>query len=404
MNRAASLCRKAVRALALVALGACDHSFEPIENSDLHFSIFGYLDASADTQWVRVMPVRPLILTTPERPEATVTLERLRGGSPVVLRDSIFRFTQHNQEVGSDGVFLHNFWTTERLEPGTEYRLTATRADGTSSASTVRIPADYHVEVWLNQSSHPSGLALADSLRVVGGEHPVFIRHILHFRDSCGAVVDTIIRRTRRPPTDTSDTYSRPAVKWSISRMGCGPPVVEKRELVFVVSGQPWPEEGLSPWSLNVPELFSNISNGLGFFGGVLSKLVPYEDCLIEGQVPPPQFCKLRYDDRTVVVRGNVTDARCGKGGVRDAVVRLEEILPGPDASRKVRLATTNSRGEYRISALEGGLRYAFSVDHPAVVQGPGNTPLYLEYADTMEFLPGEQVAIDVGLQRQGSC
>ena len=42
--------------------------------NDLKFSVFGYLDASADTQWIRVMPLRTLVTTTPEPLGARVTL------------------------------------------------------------------------------------------------------------------------------------------------------------------------------------------------------------------------------------------------------------------------------------------------------------------------------------------
>jgi len=53
--------------LALLVLGVgsgCEDTFEPYKSSDRHFSIFGYLNAAADTQWIRVAPIRQSVFTT----------------------------------------------------------------------------------------------------------------------------------------------------------------------------------------------------------------------------------------------------------------------------------------------------------------------------------------------------
>ncbi len=43
----------------ILALTACDSSFEPITQEPTHFfAVFGFLDTAADTQFVRVSPVR----------------------------------------------------------------------------------------------------------------------------------------------------------------------------------------------------------------------------------------------------------------------------------------------------------------------------------------------------------
>src|SRR5512138_1500022 len=71
---------------------ACADSFSPIAPSELRYSVFGYLDASADTQWIRVMPIRPLVPTAPDSFAATVTLEHLNTGRVITLRDSLFTY------------------------------------------------------------------------------------------------------------------------------------------------------------------------------------------------------------------------------------------------------------------------------------------------------------------------
>ncbi len=47
---------------------ACDDTFQPIAaRGETLLPVFGYLDASADTQWIRVMPLRRLHLTSQDR-------------------------------------------------------------------------------------------------------------------------------------------------------------------------------------------------------------------------------------------------------------------------------------------------------------------------------------------------
>jgi len=46
-------------------------------------SVFGALDASADTQWIRVTPLRHTVLASPDPLGSTVTLERAGTGKTV---------------------------------------------------------------------------------------------------------------------------------------------------------------------------------------------------------------------------------------------------------------------------------------------------------------------------------
>ncbi|HZD06537.1 MAG TPA: hypothetical protein VE173_16610, partial [Longimicrobiales bacterium] len=98
-------------AFVAVVAAACDESFQPLALSEVPFSVFGYLDASADTQWIRVMPIRPLQVTSPDSFGATVSLEHLGTGRTVGLRDSVFRFADpRHPEL--EGAYVHDFWTT----------------------------------------------------------------------------------------------------------------------------------------------------------------------------------------------------------------------------------------------------------------------------------------------------
>ncbi|MDZ7694856.1 MAG: hypothetical protein U5K69_27685 [Balneolaceae bacterium] len=125
---------------SVLLFSGCDSPFEPHqENNRYHFSMFGYLDASADTQWVRIMPVRDSLLYNPGEIDATVTLEELETGKTVTLNDSLFHFSNNR--------YAHNFWTTESLEPSGTYRLKAERSDGAASHATITLPADFSTPI-----------------------------------------------------------------------------------------------------------------------------------------------------------------------------------------------------------------------------------------------------------------
>jgi hypothetical protein len=113
-------------------VAACDESFDPTAPSDFAFSVFGYLDASADTQWIRVMPIRPLKVTSRDALGATVTLEHLGTGRIIELRDSLFRFSSSSDP--DIGAYVHNFWTAEAIEPGAAYRFSARREGKTGGS------------------------------------------------------------------------------------------------------------------------------------------------------------------------------------------------------------------------------------------------------------------------------
>lgn len=77
--------------LALFGIG-CETEFDPLQERDRYpFSMYGFLDLHADTQWVRVMPVLDSLVThNPEPIDAHVTLTREMTGETTVLDDSLF--------------------------------------------------------------------------------------------------------------------------------------------------------------------------------------------------------------------------------------------------------------------------------------------------------------------------
>src|SRR5688500_8241129 len=101
--------------MAALFLISCEEPFEPLAATDLVFSIYGHLDASADTQWVRVMPLRESLLTTSGPIDAVVTLQELETGTVVEMSDSLSRYTVF---LADGRFYAHNFSTTMPMVPG----------------------------------------------------------------------------------------------------------------------------------------------------------------------------------------------------------------------------------------------------------------------------------------------
>src|SRR5690625_7493443 len=85
--------------------------------------MFGYLDASADTQWVRIMPVREELFLEPRPLDVIVTMEHAESGESIVMQDSLFSYFQG---------YAWNFRSEMAIRPGQPYRITASHTDGRS--------------------------------------------------------------------------------------------------------------------------------------------------------------------------------------------------------------------------------------------------------------------------------
>ncbi|NBC02122.1 MAG: hypothetical protein GVY20_00285 [Bacteroidetes bacterium] len=103
----------------LLTFTHCDDSFQPLkENNQYNFNISGYLDVSADTQWIRVGTIRESIDEPPDPANIKVTLEDLQNGNTVLMHDSL----------SADNGFL-NYWTTMDINKEQTYRITTEGLD-----------------------------------------------------------------------------------------------------------------------------------------------------------------------------------------------------------------------------------------------------------------------------------
>ena len=381
--------------LGLLALPACDDTFVPIERDTVFYSIHGYLDASADTQWIRVMPVRDLEMTDSSPLDAVVFLDEVESGKRVEMADSIFHFPAANPDVGGEGIYVHNFWTTEPILPGATYRLSATVNGGPTAEATISIPERLEITVQTDDRTSRSGprRGIPRRMFVEGSPLIAFVGTISWVRDECGEGWAYRPFRRRQEASERHEIlmqhiYDRPF------RPGCGSANVVSEEIVVFGADDPWPWSQ-TPWMSAgadaperpaVPDIASNVTYALGFIGGTMSRRVPYEECLYLGP-GAPHTCDLQYDDASAGLSGRVIEQSCQGGPVSGATVVLEEL---GEAEFRRRRNTESRGGEYQIMALEGNRRYALEYTAPS----------FRLHTDTIELAVGERLELDLYLSR----
>jgi len=390
--------------LTVMGTLGCDQSFEPFAESDREFSVFGHLNPGADTQWIRIMPIRSQIFTSSIPPGVSATLEETESGRSLALRDSVFLFP-YVEEIGDgEGVYVYNYWTTDSIIPGRTYRFTAVGPDAAkATTATVRIPAEYAVSVALQQQS--TSMRAFDELRISGVRHVAFVRVINHYRDDCPPNPQ-ILRYA--VPEGSHGHHAIPITKL-YGRPGCGPnQILDKREIWIVGTEAPWPRIGVTgrEWhpshaAFGAVQMPTNLVHGIGYLGGVVIRTIPYEDCQIMGAPPLPNWCELTYDRSKGELNGTIYDG-CHNQVLPGAAIQLKEVIADSITHRTIRTSRSTRQGTYILAALDPGVRYAVEIGHPAVSEG--GEPVYVSYADTLSFREGESIDLSIALQRKEPC
>jgi hypothetical protein len=383
----------------LLGLTACSDTFDPIDHSGPPFSIFGVLDASADTQWIRVNGLRSTLLPSTAPSGFAVTLENLGQGRVIQLRDSAMPFVNM---LGSEPAYAHDFWTAERLQPGASYRFRA-RADSAVAESIVEIPRDFQWEVWVSQpvkADRPFASTGPDIVWLAGVKQLAFLVWYRPYWDDCSAAA---VDRTVNPMGAGGDSVARQVgvAKDTISVKGilgrsCGALHYTNKELDVVSSGAPWPF-GLdyTTWQLKPGDEASNVSNSFGFIGGVLTRRLPYERCEF-ADTTAERYCKLRYDSTTATLRGTVASA-CPfpPDSLR---IALREIGAVPSEGHRIRRPYHDQAGNYEIGALRPGIPHVLSIT------GGVGTWAWSWYTDTLTLAPGQHASHHATLSWEGTC
>lgn len=261
--------------LATLLLSACEDTVNPILESDRKFTLFGTLDMNRDTQFVRVIPIRPnLDPTLSPALEINFTSQDVVSGDVITWQDSMITFNN-----GTTGLV---FYAPFRVRPGRTYRIEVTTpgSEIVTSAQTTLPEAPRDIVVgpenitpgvggaigtgtqrieWKGITEEPFQIDLW--YRFLQAESAPFVDVRLPYEPdneltATGWVVDMDYRRDRR----TLDTL---VAAESIALAGIG--------IQFtLLDGAFVPPGGVfDPEVLAQPGTFSNVRNGFGFIGSV---------------------------------------------------------------------------------------------------------------------------------------
>lgn len=285
----------------LLFFSSCNSSFDPLEENDNYFfSMYGYLDASADTQWVRIMPLSETLYPDSAFLDSTnveVTLHSLETDELVTMQDSVFHF-------GND-ISAWNFSTTHQLQPDHTYLLSATNAEGNSSQTSITMPSEFPTPVvYLGIST--IGEIINAVVEIQGVEHLADLQSIyqIYFRspeeEGCPSEVPSnntqlfsipnIDKANRTTNGFVADLSMEEDERYIRSRIGTSANICIYPQQFFIASAnEEWLDFSvIDDEIISLPEGISNIENGVGYIVGVYSKTIPFENCTDKNNRPAP--------------------------------------------------------------------------------------------------------------------
>jgi len=258
----------------------CDQNIEPIVGEDRPYTLWGFLDANADTQRVRVFTVEERLGTDRSGPiDASVASVNLTTGETIRWAGRQITF--------ADTSMGHVFEAAFRAVHEEQYRLEVTRSDGSKSTATVTIPPPVTVELVdeRNRTVVPA---------YIHGKPPNLV--------DVSVVYDAITLPPANPWPPGSTTPEAVRLPVAVSYSGKEEPTADgwkyeinlrqdfeevqevfelnclRPDLIalrridfrFLAADEQWdpPNGSFDPNLLIEPGTFSNVTNGYGFFGG----------------------------------------------------------------------------------------------------------------------------------------
>ncbi|MEM6336819.1 MAG: DUF4249 family protein [Bacteroidota bacterium] len=126
--------------MAALALTGCEEGVDPFVDTDRFYTIYGFLDPAADTQFIRVEEIRQLIDPGEPGPiDATVSVTENETGTVYAMQDSLVFF--------DDGTVGHIFFAPFTPLHGYSYTLDVQRSDGIQATATTTLPEFIRAEI-----------------------------------------------------------------------------------------------------------------------------------------------------------------------------------------------------------------------------------------------------------------
>ena len=259
---------------------SCQNEFEPFDKTDKYvFSINGYLDVHADTQWIRVMPIGETFLPQDSSINSNeVRLTREATGESVVLNDSLFKF--------SEDTYVWNYWLPDSVIANEEYRITATDTEGKQSSVVVRTTSELMIpEIEYDQDFEEISVsgAVEDSLILLE------TRYLVQALVEVGCTPEREISFSHlqdiSPGANGEYSFTSTHREAIAENLDVGPFSfrVNQRKLVIITAGETWPDYmSFSDLEVDLPDVISNVENGTGFVAGIARR-----DTIITDRQPP---------------------------------------------------------------------------------------------------------------------
>jgi hypothetical protein len=217
------------------------------------------------------MPVLDsLVWRTPRPIDAEVRLIQTSTGQETELNDSLFTFQKN--------FYAWNFWTTLPMEEGEEYKLIAEDSEGNRSTATFQMPQNfpypnveysYRTETGWVRGSGVDTLVVADAiydvkLKFEDSDHIEYGLKISHLED---------VNYDENGNFEFSLNDKRTiASKFNLRQMAVE---ILRREVEVVSGNEDWPDVvGLVKEEIVLPNINSNVDNGMGVVMGIVSRRV----------------------------------------------------------------------------------------------------------------------------------
>lgn len=263
--------------IALLFAG-CDTTFDPFNRNDLEVSLVGFLDANADTQYVRIEMLRDSLLLGSGPAEFAVSLEDLESGERNVLQDSLFLFP--------NDVYARNFWTSTQVRPEHTYQLTVDPLSGGNVAiATVALPDSFAAPTAPSLTCMSLSRTCTEPysiiIQVKGVEKLAAFTAVYHYPDFTEPAGCKIRRVSYWKEAKRTDDGYEVIIQWRrdleriIGLFGTttASPKFGKFDIFVAAGGPEWPDfTEIDRETFFLPDVVTNVENGIGFVGGVYSR------------------------------------------------------------------------------------------------------------------------------------
>lgn len=283
-----------------IALWGCEESVDPVLGTGQPFTLYGFIDPTADQQTIRIFPIDGrLLLADNPTVDAQVESTDLETGQSVGWTEDFQRYV--------DGQYGFVYRGPFSAEYNRSYRVQVSRSDGTSSEVEVHVPPRIDMEL-LDPIDTP-GLVAQPVFWPSETPQLIDVKVIYNVQIGVGFDFDTTkvtIPYSGRVRQDTDGWHVNvrmaedvDVVRDELFRRGLvnnfvTPIILHKVVVSSMIVNTEWnpPEGRFDIESLVEPGTFSNVENGFGFFGaGYVEQVgwLPEAELIRRSGFTPPQ-------------------------------------------------------------------------------------------------------------------